>query len=130
MKFRTGFTLVEIMIVVAIIAIIASIAIPNLVRAQQMARDAKRIADLKQIRNALELFFSDNGYYPQSDCGWDCNDYRYSYNSTSWNMLAAELAPYIAKLPVDPINSGVSWDTSSYGYTYGNVGRNVHRAKL
>ena len=87
------------------------------------------MSDLNEIKKALELYFDTNGYYPQSGCGWDCNAYRYSNNSVSWNALASDLSPYISKLPVDPVNTASCtgpWITTSecYIYTYGNVGRN------
>jgi general secretion pathway protein G len=126
---QAGFTLIELLVVISIISLLSSVIMAGLNNAKMKARDAQRIADLEQIRLALELFFDDNGYYPQADCGWDCNGYRYGYNSSSWDLLAADLAPYIAKLPKDPINSHcVPWSVSvdCFSYTYGNVGRYLY----
>lgn len=53
-----GFTLVEIMIVVAIIALIAAIAIPNLLRARHNANETAAIGNMKTIVNAMEEFRS------------------------------------------------------------------------
>jgi len=53
---RKGFTLVEIMIVVAIIALLAAIAIPNLLRARHNANEAAAQATLKTISTACESF--------------------------------------------------------------------------
>ena len=53
---KRGFTLVEIMIVVAIIALLAAIAIPNLLRARHNANEAAAIASLKTISVACESF--------------------------------------------------------------------------
>lgn len=120
-----GFTLIELLVVIAIIGFLASIVLVSMQGTRLKARDAKRIQDLYQIRLAIELFYADNGYYPQSNCGWDCNEYRYSYNS-SWDSLATDLAPYI-KLPKDPTNSSCPpWVTNCFSYTYGNVGRNTY----
>ena len=60
LKLRTkhGFTLVEIMIVVAIISLLAAIAIPNLLRARHNANEAAAIAALRTISTACESFRS------------------------------------------------------------------------
>ena len=61
-KMRTkGFTLVEIMIVVAIIGLLAAIAIPNFVKARSKAQTEACIANLKQIEGAIQVWAVDNG---------------------------------------------------------------------
>ena len=55
---KTGFTLIELMIVVAIIAIIAAIAIPNLLRSQMSANEASAIGSLRTIVTAETQFLS------------------------------------------------------------------------
>ena len=61
---QRGFTLVELMVVVAIIALIAGIIIPNYVHARRQASVSDTEANLKQIATALELYFTDNLQYP------------------------------------------------------------------
>lgn len=124
-----GFTLIELLVVVAIIGLLSSVVLASLNSARMKARDTKRMADLVQIRTAIEMFYNDYGYYPQSNCGWDCNGYRTSYDS-SWDSLASDLAPYIKVLSKDPTNSACPpWGDNCFSYAYGNVGRTTFRAQ-
>lgn len=69
-----GFTLIELLVVVAIISLLSSIVLSSLNSARAKARDARRLSDLHQIRNALELYFDDKGSYPE----------QYNTNSYYW----------------------------------------------
>ncbi|PKM91825.1 hypothetical protein CVU82_01300 [Candidatus Falkowbacteria bacterium HGW-Falkowbacteria-1] len=64
---KRGFTLIELLVVIAIIGILATLAVVALQQARQNARDSKRIADMKQVQTALELFFNENGRYPTTE---------------------------------------------------------------
>jgi len=67
-KMEQGFTLVEIMIVVAIIALLAAIAIPNLLRAKMTSNDALAKATLRAMSTAAESFgTANNGNYPGNE---------------------------------------------------------------
>lgn len=56
---KGGFTLVELMVVVAVIAILAAIAMPQFLSAADRARNAKETADIKIIKNATQLYMID-----------------------------------------------------------------------
>ena len=59
-KIKNGFTLVEIMIVVAIIALLAAIAIPNYTRHMQRARATEAVATMSMVRQAMRDYFINN----------------------------------------------------------------------
>jgi len=62
-KSEKGFTLIELMIVVAIIGILAAIAIPQFAKYREKAYDAGAKADLSHLATSLESYFLDNGTY-------------------------------------------------------------------
>lgn len=90
---RRGFTLIELLVVMTIIALMATIVIVALSDARRKSRDARRLADIKQLHNAIELYVNDNKTSPSTAQG-----------------LAALVPTYMAAIPPEPSGSG------SYGY--------------
>lgn len=63
-KLERGFTLVEIMIVVAIIALLAAIAIPNVLRGRATANETAGVGNMRALLSSLEMYRSVNSAYP------------------------------------------------------------------
>ena len=63
---KKGFTLIEMLIVVAIVGLLASVVVLGLGGAREQARDAKRAADIKQWQNAAEAGYTNPGGYPDA----------------------------------------------------------------
>ena len=63
---KNGFTLVELLIVIAIIGIVTMIASSSFASAQKKSRDASRKASLKSLSDALNMYYADFGLFPSS----------------------------------------------------------------
>ncbi len=61
---KQGFTLIELLVVIAIIGLLSTLSILALNTARARARDVKRVADVKQIQTALEMYYNEFGQYP------------------------------------------------------------------
>lgn len=72
MKRSRGFTLVEIMIVVAIIALLAAIAIPNVLRGRTSANEAASVGNLRALVSSVEMYRSVSNSYPDA---WQADMY-------------------------------------------------------
>ena len=103
-----GFTLIELLVVIAITGILASIVLASLNTARKKGRDARRVADMKQVQLALELYY-------------DANSSSYVAGGASTDALwgstlgvSTALVPnYMSSLPHDPNGA-----TAPQIYTY------------
>ncbi|NIY83379.1 type II secretion system major pseudopilin GspG [Vibrio hepatarius] len=71
MKKQSGFTLLEVMVVVVILGILASFVVPNLLGNKEKADQQKAITDIVALENALDMYKLDNSVYPTTDQGLD-----------------------------------------------------------
>lgn len=67
MTLKKGFTLVELLIVIAILAILSAVGVANFQSARIKARDVGRKSDLQTIAKSLEAYVNDHGSYPLSN---------------------------------------------------------------
>lgn len=111
MKFNRAFTLIELLVVISIIGLLSSIVLASLGSVRGKARDAQRLSDLTQIRNALELYaVANNGAYPDTSSSWwgACSGFGSKTTSGATGYIP-DLAPqYMPVLPVDPKSDGVT----------------------
>ena len=101
---KQGFTLIELLVVVAIISLISSVVVAGLNQARSKARDAKRVADIKALEQALELYRNDHGSYP-STLGKCNNSWCFGCANPQGLTIAMPqmvTGNYISALPVDP----------------------------
>jgi len=81
---RRGFTLVELLVVMAIIATLLTIAVPRYFRSLQRSREAVLKQDLTTLRESIDKFYGDTGKYPQT-------------------LAVLVEKRYLLRVPVDPI---------------------------
>lgn len=96
---RSGFTLIEVMVVVAILAILAAVVVPRVMDEPAKARRAKVQQDLRAIESALDLYKLDNYRYPTTDQGLEALVSRPSSGPEPKNYKDGG---YLRKLPEDP----------------------------
>ena len=103
-RVKSAFTLIELLIVVAIIAILAAIALPNFLEAQTRSKISRVKADLRTCRTAIEAYAVDYNHYPRSS--WGCLPYYDQlFGEPVWGTLTKAITTpltYITSIPFDP----------------------------
>lgn len=100
---QSGFTIIELIVVIAIIGILAGIALPRLTHAPRRAQEAVLKTNLRAMRDAINQFYADKGHYPPT-----------------LDALVEE--QYLRTVPRDPIaRSNETWivEYEEYGTDYG-----------
>lgn len=105
-KNRSGFTLIELLVVIAIIGLLSTLSIVALNQARARARDARRVADVKQIQTALEMYYNDMGKYPADA------------DVVAGSKIASGSITYMDIIPKPPVPADYATCTGSIKYTY------------
>ncbi len=122
---RKGFTLIELLIVIAIIGLLSTLAVTALGGARTKARDARRLADIKQIQTALEMYYSDRTDYPNPSAlpgtaiilgVGGVGGYSTCLSYTNGFSGACAGTVYMGKVPTDP-----AWDNVNKRYRYFHI---------
>ena len=114
--YSSGFTLIEMLIVIAVIAILAGVVLTGVGGFQASARDTRRIGDLRNSQNLLELYFNRCGFYPGGIAGGACTSGTTNFAALETMM---ETNGFTSNFPNDPVSGktyyyGVSADNLNY----------------
>ncbi len=124
---QTGFTIVELLIVIVVIAILAAITIVAYNGIQQRARDTRRIQDLAALSKSTKLYAVDNGGdYASINCGstgngWLTSDYDGAGPAVSINACLT-LNKHLSTVLTDPSGLSSCGGLGCYAYMKGSCG--------
>ncbi len=96
---QSGFTLLEIMVVIVILGLLVAIVAPNVLQNQDIAMVEKAKADISALENALDMYKLDNHSYPSTDQGLEALVNKPTSSPTPKNYRSDG---YIKRLPTDP----------------------------
>jgi type II secretion system protein G len=94
-KHQTGFTIVELLIVIVVIGILAAITIVAFNGVQQRGRDVKRTSDVGQLKKLVEMYKADTGTYPSPCAGGD------NIGCSTGNLASLLVPNYASSIPQD-----------------------------
>ncbi len=134
MKSRSGFTLVEILIVVVILGILAAIVVPQFTEASGEAKEARLLQDLQSARSQIELYkLQHNGDLPGTVAGVaftaSMTGYTDQFGAVAVAGAAGTYGPYLQKIPSNPFVAVAVIDTVEEGVVApggGNAGWNFN----
>lgn len=106
---KRGFSLIEVLVVVAIIGILSVIVLVTLQGTRESARDSRRLSDLASLRLGLALYYSDHEQYPIPINGTANSGPDLSITSSAGTIFSGSSNPlfpgYLSKPLVDPVNN-------------------------
>ena len=99
---QSGFTLLEVMVVIVILGILASLVVPNLMGNKEKADQQKAVSDIVALENALDMYKLDNNRYPTTEQGLDA---LVNKPTAAPEPRSYREGGYIKRLPQDPWGS-------------------------
>jgi len=119
---RRGFTLIELLVVIAIIGLLSTLAVVALNSARLKARDAKRVADIKQVQTALELYFNDKNSYPPMSAGATAEVLGLDATCLGASGLGMSCTTpvYMGLIPTNPTPNGTAYNYKAIRSTGGD----------
>jgi general secretion pathway protein G len=115
---KKGFTLIELLVVIAIIGLLSTLAVVALNSARQKSRDSKRVADVKQIQTALELYFADLNGYPAAASAVALGGTAANSLSSVGFSGSAQGTTYMGLVPLAPTPYDSATCSSANSYSY------------
>lgn len=121
MTLRTsrGFTLIELVVVISILAILSGVLVPRVSSHLESARDARRLADIKAVRAAIEQYHLDKGSYPPANANSNYGGWDVSTDGDFIRVLSEQ--GYLDSDATDPINDA-TFQYRYYVYGPGSYG--------
>jgi general secretion pathway protein G len=116
---ESGFTLIELMVVILIIGLLATIVVQNLKGATDKAKRIKAQADISALKTALDRYYLDNGSYPSTDQGLPA-----LISAPQNGKVPADYPPggYIERIPNDPWGNGYVYQSDGDNYVLKSYG--------
>lgn len=130
-KKQEGFTLIEIMVVILILGLLATLVVQSLRGATDKAKRTKAMADIAELKTALDRYYIDIGSYPTSDQGLAA---LVNPPGSQTDPTGGSDAGYIKRIPNDPWGNpyvyqsdGTNYSLKSYGAdgVEGGTGKNA-----
>ena len=108
MKAKSGFTLVEILIVVVILGILAAIVIPQFTEASTEAKTSSLMTDLQTMRSQIELYKVQHNDNPPTLIGFEA---QITGQTDIYGAVGTDYGPYLQKIPTNPFNDSSAFET-------------------
>ena len=121
-KKRTGFTIIELLVIIAILGLLASMVFVHLRGAKALARDGERKAEVDSIRKALAIYYTEHNKYPESET-WISVEEDVDFSQA--------LSEWLPEMPEDPLYPDTKESTGEpFSYQYSTEGTEGHGYKI